>query len=102
MRELYFNGNCCALQVQNVWHSDCLETDKTRIGRIENNQVAGVTTQGHWEYLDSLRIETAIVASSSVGPATVRFIPHYFSDHSMTGYRDLVRRYRDGQARTSR
>lgn len=52
------------------------------------------------EYLDSLRIEKAIVASSSMGPATVQFIPHYFSDHSMTGYRDLVRRYRDGQART--
>jgi len=54
------------------------------------------------EYLDSLQIETAMVANSSAGPTTVQFIPHYFSDHSMTGYRDLVRRYRDGQPRTSR
>lgn len=54
------------------------------------------------EYLDSLRIETAMIANSSSGPAKVQFIPHYFSDHSMTGYRDLVRRYRDGQSSTSR
>lgn len=54
------------------------------------------------EYLNSLKIETAMVANSSGGPTTVQFIPNYFTDHSMTGYRDLVRRYRDGQASTSR
>lgn len=54
------------------------------------------------EYLDSMRIETAMVANSSGSPTTVQFIPNYITDHFMTGYRDLIRRYRDGQSSTSR
>lgn len=54
------------------------------------------------EYEDSLRSRATTVAGPSGEVTSIQFLPHYFSDHLMTGYRELIRRYRDGQKVTSR
>lgn len=54
------------------------------------------------EFRASLHIESALLANSSSQVTEVRLIPHYISDHLMTCYRELIRRYRDGQLSTSR
>jgi predicted lipase len=54
------------------------------------------------EYEDSMRSQSAMVADPSGQVTSIQFLPNYFSDHLMTGYRQLIRRYRDGQKVMSR
>ncbi len=54
------------------------------------------------EFRASLGTESALLADPSGQVTAVRIIPRYVRDHLMTGYRELIRRYRDGQAKTDR
>ena len=58
------------------------------------------------EYEESLGFYTALVpndqamgfAEQPSSQTAVSFIPNYFTDHFMEGYRNLIRSYRDGEA----
>jgi predicted lipase len=49
------------------------------------------------EYEDSLRIKTVMSKGSAGEVMAIDLLPNYVTDHFMSGYLELVRRYRDGQ-----